>query len=57
MLLSIMKKLELYRDAQKEGKWESLGSVTSVYGATVLVLGMGDIGGSSACAVRLWAPR
>ncbi len=45
MLLSIMKKLELYRDAQKEGKWESLGSVTSVYGATVLVLGMGDIGG------------
>ncbi len=41
----IIKKLELYRDAQKQGSWNSLGRVTSVYGSTVLVLGMGDIGG------------
>ena len=45
MLLEIIKKLELYRDAQKQGSWNSLGRVTSVYGSTVLVLGMGDIGG------------
>lgn len=48
MLLMIFKKLELYRDAQKQGAWKSLGQVRSVYGATVLVLGMGDIGGEFA---------
>lgn len=45
MLLEIIKKLELYRDAQRRESWESLGAVTSIYGSTVLVLGMGDIGG------------
>lgn len=45
MLLSILKKLTLYRDQQKDGKWESRGAVRSIYGSTVLVLGMGDIGG------------
>ena len=45
VLLSLMKNLELYRDAQKEGAWQSQGPVDSLWGATVLVLGMGDIGG------------
>ena len=45
MLLELFKKLELYRDAQKQGARQSLGQVRAVYGATVLVLGMGDIGG------------
>ena len=45
MLLSVMKKLELYRDAQRREDWASQGNVASVYGAKVLVLGMGDIGG------------
>mgnify|MGYP000508950160 CR=1 FL=1 len=45
MLLELMKKLELYRDAQREELWASQGTVASVYGSTVLVLGMGDIGG------------
>lgn len=45
MLLGVMKKLELYRDQQHEEKWESRGAVTSIYGSTVVVLGMGDIGG------------
>ena len=45
VLLSLMKNLELYRDAQKEGTWQSQGPVDSLWGATVLVLGMGDIGG------------
>lgn len=45
MALEILKKLELYRDAQQQETWESLGAVRSIYGSTVLVLGMGDIGG------------
>ena len=45
MLLGLMKKLPLYRDRQHEEKWASLGAVGSIYGSTVLVLGMGDIGG------------
>lgn len=45
MLLSVFKKLELYRDAQRQGIWAGQGNVRSVYGSTVLVLGMGDIGG------------
>lgn len=44
MLLELFKKLELYRDAQKSGAWQSQGAVKAVYGSTVLVLGMGDIG-------------
>lgn len=46
MLLMIDKKLELYRDGQRQELWASQGNVRSVYGAHVLVLGMGDIGGS-----------
>ena len=49
MLLEIIKKLELYRDAQKQGSWNSLGRVTSVYGSTVLVLGMGCLLYTSRC--------
>lgn len=45
MLLALMKKLELYRDAQRAERWGSQGAVTSLSGATVLILGMGDIGG------------
>ena len=48
VLLELMKKLSLYRDNQFEGRWQDLGPVTSVYGANVLVVGMGDIGTSFA---------
>lgn len=48
MLLTLFKKLELYRDAQKDGSWAPQGAVRSVYGCTLLVLGMGDIGGEFA---------
>lgn len=44
MLLMIFKKLELYRDAQRQSIWQSQGTVRSVFGSTVLVLGIGDIG-------------
>lgn len=44
MLLSMMKRLPAYRDAQRAHEWVDLGSVTSLSGARVLVLGAGDIG-------------
>ncbi len=44
MLLAMMKKLYLYYDDQKKGLWTDEGNVTSIYGAKVLVVGMGDIG-------------
>lgn len=46
MTLALLKKLELYRDAQRQERWESLGAVRSLRDSTVLVLGMGDIGGT-----------
>lgn len=52
MLLELFKKLELYRDAQKIGAWQSQGAVKAVYGSTVLVLGMGDIGGEFAARCK-----
>ena len=47
-LLAMMKKLYPYYDNQKEGLWKDEGCVHSIYGATVLVVGLGDIGGSFA---------
>ncbi|WP_300684606.1 D-2-hydroxyacid dehydrogenase [Acutalibacter sp. 1XD8-36] len=46
MLLMIYKKLELYRDAQLKEDWAGQGEVRTLLGATVLIMGMGDIGGS-----------
>lgn len=47
-MLMLMKKLHLYRDNQLENAWRDEGSVTSVEGARVLVVGLGDIGGEFA---------
>ncbi|MBE5808397.1 MAG: D-2-hydroxyacid dehydrogenase [Clostridiales bacterium] len=44
VLLAIMKRLNGYRDQQRSGEWKDLGGVTSVYGARVLVIGLGNIG-------------
>jgi len=44
MLLCLMKKLYLYAEDQKEHIWGDRGPVTSIYGSTTLVVGMGDIG-------------
>ena len=51
-LLAMMKKLFVYYDNQKQGVWKNEGPVTSVYGATVLVVGMGDIGSAFATRVK-----
>lgn len=48
MLLGLQKRLFNYRDQQYGGKWEDLGCVRSVSESNVLVVGMGDIGGSFA---------
>ena len=44
LTLMLMKKLHLYRDLQREGRWTDLGEVMSPVGATVLVVGLGEIG-------------
>ena len=43
-MLTLSKKLHLYRDDMREGLWLDRGSVTSPEGMTVLSVGMGDIG-------------
>lgn len=44
MTLACMKKLPQYRDNQRGHVWEDCGGVTSLDGAHVLILGLGDIG-------------
>ncbi|MDU4890406.1 MAG: D-2-hydroxyacid dehydrogenase [Clostridium sp.] len=48
MLLSILKKLYLYRDNQSSSQWKDEGEVKSIYGSTALIIGLGDIGGEFA---------
>lgn len=48
ILLGLQKRLFAYRDQQFSGTWQDLGSVRSLFGATVLVVGLGDIGGEFA---------
>lgn len=43
-LLALMKRLHQYRDAMKEGAWQSKGSVRSPRDMRVLVVGAGSIG-------------
>jgi len=52
MLLMLMKNLHLYRDNQRKTLWRDEGPVTSLEGATVLVVGLGDIGGEFAKRLR-----
>lgn len=51
-LLAMMKKLYRYYDNQKQCLWQDEGPVTSIYGATVVVVGLGDIGGQFAQRVK-----
>jgi len=45
VLLEIFKKLHYYRDNQNNSLWKDEGEVKSIYGSTVLIVGLGDIGG------------
>jgi len=51
-LLMLQKKLHLYRDNQNKNLWKDMGNVVGIEGSTVLVLGMGDIGGDFARKVK-----
>ena len=42
--LMLQKKLHLYRDLQNKAEWVDEGPITSITDATVLVVGLGDIG-------------
>ena len=42
--LAMMKKVYLYYDNQHQSQWHDEGPVTSLYGATVVVVGFGNIG-------------
>ena len=48
MVLSLYKRMHLYRDQQKDGIWRDRGKEKRLFGKTVLIVGTGDIGGSFA---------
>lgn len=50
--LMLQKKLHLYRDAQFDGNWTDEGQVSSMSDATVLVVGLGEIGCAYAKMVK-----
>ncbi len=51
-LLAMMKKLYLYYDNQRRCLWHDEGPVTSVAGAVVLIVGLGDVGTAFARLVK-----
>lgn len=51
-LFSISKNLPQYRDCQRKNLWRDLGEVKPIQGTTVLVVGLGDIGGDFAKRVK-----
>ena len=53
VLLSLLKKLYLYRDNQAERNWSYLGQVKPIYKSTALIVGLGDIGGEFAKRLKL----
>ncbi len=52
VLLSLNKRLHLYRDQQHKNTWKSLGEVKAVWNSTVLVVGLGDLGSEFAKRVK-----
>ena len=50
--LTLMKRLHQYRDNQAKREWKDMGGVTSLEGAIVVALGLGDIGASFAGKCR-----
>ncbi len=55
MTLSLYKKMNLYRDQQKNGIWKDLGGEKSLSGKTVLIVGAGDIGCSFAKLLSIFS--
>ena len=57
MLFMLQKKLHLYRDAQGKHEWTDFGTVTSITDATVVIVGLGDIGCHFAAIVKALGAR
>lgn len=51
-LFAALRKLPRYFELQQQHCWQSAGEVRSIEGSTILVLGLGDIGGSFARKVK-----
>lgn len=56
-LLTVIKNLHLYRDEQLQSSWRDLGQVRSIKSCTVLVLGLGDIGGTFARIIKAFGAK
>ncbi len=56
-LLAVMRRLPAYRDNQTAHRWEGCGVAKSLLGATVLLLGTGDLGGHLAAMVKALGAR
>lgn len=48
VILMLMRRVREYEAQQREKKWNYLGKIRSIYGSTVAVVGVGDIGGTFA---------
>jgi len=48
LTLSLMKNIPLYRDAQNRAEWVDQLPIRTILGSTVLVVGLGDVGGQFA---------
>ena len=52
MTFDLVRHFALYRDKQLAHDWSDCGMISSVWGSTIAVLGLGDIGGSYAQKVK-----
>lgn len=52
VVLMLQKKLYRYYSNQQKHKWTDEGSVKSIWGSTVLIVGLGDIGGEFARRIK-----
>jgi phosphoglycerate dehydrogenase-like enzyme len=52
MTIALFKRLHQYRDEQNKHEWKGHGTVRSIKGSTVLVVGLGNIGGEYAKIIK-----
>ncbi len=52
MILSVYKKMHLYRDQQNQEMWEDCGKEFTPVGKTVLITGVGNVGGAVAILMK-----
>lgn len=55
--LMMLKKMNAYMRNQKAHAWKKEGQIASIYGSTVLILGLGDIGSNFGKRIRLLGGR